>query len=586
ALELYDRSRALKCAWFYTGLFVPLYMLTSSFDSLPLFLILLSLYLLLNGRAWSSGASLGLGFMVKITPLVFLPVGLRALKGMRRKLGYLVAAGLTIALLTLLFLGLFDADLLVKPFLAAWRRSSWETVWAVLEGYYSYGVVGGDRLDPSVVDFSVYPSSLPWLWISLVFALIYLWLYTRRTDYGDKIKVVALAGLTLNLFLLYSKGYSPQFLVYVLPFVVSLLPDLRGVVYATLLTFINFLEQPLYFVMFPDEHWVLVGIVVGRTLLLIMLCVEYGSILFSLSWPWLIRWRRRALASLAILMLLAGCPASYRLSQAYYSARYAQEEYRPAIGFLRTQVERIKHSAGVELPPYQGKAALIFSDQSHYRRFYPFLRHGFALYAFDSSDADWAGRLREVKEEHAELWLWRGGRPDRAIEGWLNENSRLVASYAFDQEGTLLFYSREEPPPSPPVLADLGDGIRLVAYRLGSAEAKPGGKLNLTLYWKCLREMERSYTVFTHLLNEGGQLLVGKDNPPVGGSFPTSQWAASQLIEDEYTLILPPDTPSGEYTIEVGMYDPTTGQRLVVIEANGHPRGDRILLGEVRVRDH
>ena len=77
--------------------------------------------------------------------------------------------------------------------------------------------------------------------------------------------MVALAGLTATFFLLYNKGYSPQFLVYVLPFVVLLMPNGRGVTYAIILTILNVLEQPVYFVMLPDETWLLTSVVIART---------------------------------------------------------------------------------------------------------------------------------------------------------------------------------------------------------------------------------------------------------------------------------------------------------------------------------
>jgi hypothetical protein len=55
---------------------------------------------------------------------------------------------------------------------------------------------------------------------------------------------------------------------------------------------------------------------------------------------------------------------------------------------------------------------------------------------------------------------------------------------------------------------------------------------------------------------------------PVGGSAPTSSWAAGDErptpIEDRIGLALPGDLAPGAYRLVVGLYDPATRQRLPV----------------------
>jgi hypothetical protein len=136
------------------------------------------------------------------------------------------------------------------------------------------------------------------------------------------------------------------------------------------------------------------------------------------------------------------------------------------------------------------------------------------------------------------------------------------------------------PPPGldlQPVEARLGEQVELLGYALDRQEARPGEGVHLTLAWRCLREMDAAYTVFTHLLDEGGQVRGQKDNPPQGGRYPTTLWAAGEVVVDEYDLPVPPDAPPGRYQIEVGMYDPADMRRLPTAA------GDRVLLGEVRV---
>ncbi len=574
ALKLYDKAKAQRCALFYAALFVPIYVMVGYFDSMPLFFALLGLYLVLLGREAPAGVALGLGFMTKITPALVVPVGLRTLPGRVR---HLVAVGLTVCLLAAPFVWMAPAFLLTS-FRSVLGRSSWETVWALLEGYYSYGEVAGDRLDPTVTDFSIHPSTLPWWLIGLVFAALFLWLYSRPRDYSQPVMVVTLAALTFQLFMLYTKGFSPQFSVYLLPFVVLLLPHARGVLYAVALNLITFAESA-HFVMFPDEHWFLAAIVVARTAFLLMLCLEYGAIFFSLSSRRFVLWRRRVFAGLLALMLVGSCPAAYRLSQAYYSAGYHKEEYRPAIDFLRTQT-RCLALRKCQAP------LLIVADQDLYRRFYPFLRNDLALCLADSALTGWEGRLDEVTAGRNEWWFWQGGRKDQAVEDRLKDREQLAARYVFGPGGkaassppaqgqaVLLFYSDREPQ----AVADLGDAIRLAAYSLEPAQARAGEEIRLILYWQCLKEMDASYIVFTHLLDGQGRVLAGQDNSPVKGTFPTTEWAYEQLVQDEYALTLPDDAPPGSYAVEAGMYDAASGERLKAADG-----GDRVLLGEVQV---
>jgi hypothetical protein len=420
ALELYDRAKALRCAWIYACLFAPLYTWTGWFDNTPLFFLLLALYYLLRQRGRLSGLAIGLGFMVKVTPALLLPLGLRSLPSLSKKIGYLAFAGLTVALISLPFL-------LTRPafFLASFRsvleRPSWETIWALMDGYFSYGLLPADRFDPTV-DFATHSSHLPWLWITVAFGLIYLWLYTRRVDWQDQRVITAFAGLSVNLFFLYSKGYSPQMAVTLMPFIVLLLPNLQGGIYLLLLTAIDFLEGTSYFIIFPGERWLLAGTVVSRSALILALAIEYGLIFFSFDSPWIERIKRRVFWALVALLLLAGCTAVHPLSKAYVESRYAQEEYRPVIELVRTEAEK-------------GTTCLVLTEKSLYPRLYPWLRKHVDLHLVEDEK-----QLTEVATVCNELWLFQRGEVSSAIKGWLEEHTYLVGDYDFDQ-GQLLRYA-------------------------------------------------------------------------------------------------------------------------------------------------
>ncbi|MGQ9627274.1 MAG: DUF2079 domain-containing protein [Anaerolineae bacterium] len=110
--------------------------------------------------------------------------------------------------------------------------------------------------------------------------------------------------------------------------------------------------------------------------------------------------------------------------------------------------------------------------------------------------------------------------------------------------------------------AGLGGKVMLIGYDLSPATLRPGQKLRLTLYWQAQAEMEKSYTIFTHLLDESGVWRGGHDGLPDGGARPTETWKPGEYVADMHEIIVPQDAPAGEYHIEVGMYEVATGERL------------------------
>lgn len=88
--------------------------------------------------------------------------------------------------------------------------------------------------------------------------------------------------------------------------------------------------------------------------------------------------------------------------------------------------------------------------------------------------------------------------------------------------------------------------------------------MTLTVVWQAQGTLTTDYTAFAHLVDEGGQGWAGDDHQPFDGTYPTSAWGAGEMVRDSFTLTVPADAPPGLYNLEVGWYDPATGQRLPV----------------------
>ncbi|HAL61351.1 MAG TPA: hypothetical protein DCP08_02980 [Chloroflexi bacterium] len=132
--------------------------------------------------------------------------------------------------------------------------------------------------------------------------------------------------------------------------------------------------------------------------------------------------------------------------------------------------------------------------------------------------------------------------------------------------------------------ATLGGSALLLGYNLTPPTLHPGDRLSLTLYWQALGEVEKDYTVFVHLLDGGERIWGQRDSFPLGGLRPTTTWVEGGYLIDEYEFSVQPDTPPGEYLIEIGMYDASNGERLPIYGIDGERLpGDRVLLGAVEV---
>ncbi|MEZ4769285.1 MAG: glycosyltransferase family 39 protein [Caldilineales bacterium] len=125
-----------------------------------------------------------------------------------------------------------------------------------------------------------------------------------------------------------------------------------------------------------------------------------------------------------------------------------------------------------------------------------------------------------------------------------------------------------------------GNVIGLVGYDV-PASGRAGGSLNVDLYWQALATPDRDYTVFLHLLDGDGNIVSQSDVPPLQGRYPTSMWVEPESLVDHQSIQLASDLAPGEYHLIAGLYDPTSGTRLSVQDAEGQAVGDFIDLAIV-----
>lgn len=452
ARQLYapDEAAILRPCWIYASLFVPVYTLTGWFESYPLFFFLLSLYLLLQNRPFWSAFFTGIGFMIKLLPLLLVPLAVQILS--RRSYTLDIRRGITpesegatfslwryiipfdvprvaiygaIFLITVIAIATpfyqMNPDLILGSQQITGARQPWETVWALIDGNYDYGIIPLDMRNLAWTPGDAPPTRIPWLWVTLGFALVGGFFYTRPLDWSNRRAALAFVGLTLGMFMLWSKGYSPQWLGWPLFFVALLLPNLRGVVYSVILSVANIIEANFYFIMFPEERWLFAVTVLLRTLLLAVLAVEFILLMFpQLVTPAVSRIRAVGLAALVVGLLVGVVPAAQALGPAYFELRQQQSPYRATLTRLADE-------------PITG--ALLLNSHTVYDWFYPYLRHEYQFFMLDdyappgaSVELRTRSRLDDIAAQTDVLWIYDANAAEttpseEVLQAWLEPHS-------------------------------------------------------------------------------------------------------------------------------------------------------------------
>jgi mannosyltransferase len=274
----------------------------------------------------------------------------------------------------------------------------------------------------------------------------------------------------------------------------------------------------------------------------------------------------------------AGSLANY-----YFDEEYARPDFRSVAEYISSHAE--------------AKDAIILVGGHMFPAFTYYYRgnlpvhplpEGLVVSTKEALDYRAAERLNSIAQGRDRLWLvlWQNRLVDPTdviLDQLMLNCPRLEVGRNFHQFAVLL-YSLENRPrfatgPEHRYLANFADQIQLLGYDLDSFRTESGQTLHLALYWEALREMDQDYLVFTHLLSDDERIYGQHDKIAASDAYPTSHWKKGTIIRDNYEIIVHPDTPPGDYTLEVGLYWTDQGIQRLPLKSGG----DRVLLAQVEV---
>lgn len=215
------------------------------FDLVVVSILLVTIHLLLNNKEKSVGLWLGIGILAKWFPIILFPaIFLFTNKKKFLKIAF-IAIGTVIIVWGCLYIlspGLTSASLQSQP-----SRNSWETLWAIIDGNMMTGafIPIENRLNPALINQQYGNSAKIPVWITfLIFSGVGIFLMKLVKNLNEK-TLISFIGVTWILFFLWSPGWSPQWILYLIPIILLTLPIPKGFLIVFLLALISLLEWPV-----------------------------------------------------------------------------------------------------------------------------------------------------------------------------------------------------------------------------------------------------------------------------------------------------------------------------------------------------
>ena len=266
-----------KRVWIYLVVLVSLAYTWWYFDPLAVFFLLLALTLLFEGRDVAGGVALAAGILTKFFPVLVLVMVWRYFSRRRAVLVSVVALGIVVLVFTALTL--VSPDFTRASLASQGSKGSWETIWALLDGNMQTGNFGSlaDRLVPALAyTMQRNPPVVPPAATLVIFGGFGLWALFRAREMGVR-QALSFLGLAWALMLLWSPGWSPQWVLYLIPLILLTLPEREALLMVVTLILVNLLEWPVLLSRSATVGlWVTIPL---RTLLFILLAaVWYGQL--------------------------------------------------------------------------------------------------------------------------------------------------------------------------------------------------------------------------------------------------------------------------------------------------------------------
>ena len=125
--------------------------------------------------------------------------------------------------------------------------------------------------------------------------------------------------------------------------------------------------------------------------------------------------------------------------------------------------------------------------------------------------------------------------------------------------------------------------LEIIGYSINKQAFDPGDEIELTLYYKVLKEMDKNWKVFFHFDVYSGALphSFKLDDYPQQGYLPTTKWTKGMILKDTFKVTVPRAHPGGGVKIYTGFYE--GNDRMNVDKESFNDGQKRFILGTFNV---
>ncbi len=249
AARLFDQKKALLSGLLYAAAFASAYFVITKYDAFPTFLLVLSLFLFVNGKEIAGYFTSGIGFLVKWFPAIPLPYYLMFdLKSKRDKNEIIRSIVITAIGILIVFIPFLILN--YSGFLDTYSRHVGRASEALSFVFYI------DFILNNLAGFTRSFEAAS-IFLMVILELLFIWYYWKykKADYKT---LCAFIFFSIFIFVLLNKVFSPQYMLWLTPFLALFLADsLQNI----LIFFISqawlYLEFPLLFrgIYFTDTYY-------------------------------------------------------------------------------------------------------------------------------------------------------------------------------------------------------------------------------------------------------------------------------------------------------------------------------------------
>lgn len=112
----------------------------------------------------------------------------------------------------------------------------------------------------------------------------------------------------------------------------------------------------------------------------------------------------------------------------------------------------------------------------------------------------------------------------------------------------------ELPEVSNPTSAIAEGEVELIGYDVGDKENTKKNQIELTFFWRALKETKRDYGCFIYILDKEGKTKYRFIKPICYRIYPCYAWQREKVIKEDYKLLLPQDAKE-DFSIKMGIFD-------------------------------